>query len=714
MLRKGEKTKVSAFMKSEGLSKKIVSKMALIVAVIFLLTIFMSALLSASELIQVNREKLTSVAYENAFLVANDIENAYGKVVGFAGSLRNISSLDPKEQRDAIDTALVGVLEGGDGFPTAFAYFEQNAIPDENGEPYSVHKKDMAYEAVVYPNETNTGYIFEKHEDAFDNFEKEYYMQIKETGEPYIMDPYIYELMGKKIMMISIIAPIWDAEGKFLGVAGVDVGLDNMQEQLLVSTEYSSAHLVALAEDGTVLVDSADETKIGQKASDIGYSAMAENAGEIHSMPEGERVNSRYVYKSGKNFGTGKRGVSVAVPLSVCGKTQWTIHLTVNSSEFYWAIVESTGKLTFLVVLFGFILLIAVNRMINRFLAPIKLITDGATKLEAGDLDINIDIRSDDELGHLSRAFNHISDIIGSYVRDISEQLSQMADNNMDIAITQDYIGDFIPIQVSIEKISESLNDTLHQIVLSADEVSASSENVSSGAQILSNGAAEQATAIEQLAASIENLSKDVIANAKDAQAANVTVSEVGRFIRESNQEMERLVDAMSDISQSSGEIEKIVKTIEDIAEQTNLLALNASIEAARAGAAGKGFAVVADEIRELAAKSTEAVNQTASLIERSQMAVENGIGIADNTAKSLVSVVQGSEEVLGSVEKINSASQNQKMVLEQLTENIDLISNVVQTNSTSAQSSAETSAELSSQSKRLHELVNCFNLKQL
>ena len=293
MLRKGEKTKVSAFMKSEGLSKKIVSKMALIVAVIFLLTIFMSALLSASELIQVNREKLTSVAYENAFLVANDIENAYGKVVGFAGSLRNISSLDPKEQRDAIDTALVGVLEGGDGFPTAFAYFEQNAIPDENGEPYSVHKKDMAYEAVVYPNETNTGYVFEKHEDAFDNFEKEYYMQIKETGEPYIMDPYIYELMGKKIMMISIIAPIWDAEGKFLGVAGVDVGLDNMQEQLLVSTEYSSAHLVALAEDGTVLVDSADETKIGQKASDIGYSAMAENAGEIHSMPEGQQAHPR-------------------------------------------------------------------------------------------------------------------------------------------------------------------------------------------------------------------------------------------------------------------------------------------------------------------------------------------------------------------------------------------------------------------------------------
>lgn len=78
-----------------------------------------------------------------------------------------------------------------------------------------------------------------------------------------------------------------------------------------------------------------------------------------------------------------------------------------------------------------------------------------------------------------------------------------MADNHMDIAITQNYIGDFIPIQASIEKISQSLNDTLHEIVRSADEVSASSAHVSSGAQILSDGAAEQAAAIEQLAASI-------------------------------------------------------------------------------------------------------------------------------------------------------------------------------------------------------------------
>ncbi len=433
MLRKGNKLKILYFDKNNSLSKKIISKMALMVAGIFLLTILMSAFLAAQSLIRVNKEKLAAVAYENNFLMTNDIESAYGKAVGFAGSLRNISALDPKEQRAAIDTALVGLLEGGDGFPTAFAYFEKNVIADANGEPYSTHRRDIAYEAVVYPNEQNTGYLFEKHEDAFDNYEKEYYMQIKQTGTPYIMDPYVYELMGKNIMMISIIAPVWNAQGQFFGVAGVDVGLSNMQEQLLVSTDYNSAHLVVLAEDGTILVDSADSTKVGQNASDVGYHTMIEDANKVRSMSEGENVNSRSVLKGGKNFGTGKGGVSVAIPLTVNGKTQWTLHLTVDKSEFYGPIIEGAGKLTFLVIVLGLLLLIAVNRIIERSLAPIKLITDEAAKLEAGDLNIHIDIQSEDELGRLSQAFNHISATVSNYVKDISEQLSQMADNNMGI-----------------------------------------------------------------------------------------------------------------------------------------------------------------------------------------------------------------------------------------------------------------------------------------
>ena len=462
MLQKEKKAKAFHSGKSKSLSKKIISKMALIVVAVFLLTVLTSAMLAANSLIHVNREKLSAVAYENAFLVVNDIENAYGKVVGFAGSLRNISTLPPNEQRGAIDTALVGLLEEGDGFPTGFAYFEQNVIADANGQPYSVHGKDIAYESVVYPNEDKTGYVFEKHEDAFDNYEKDYYMQIKETKEPYIMDPYVYELMGKNIMMISIIAPLWNAVGQFFGVSGVDVGLDNMQENMLVSTDYDSAHLVALAEDGTILIDSANADKVGKTASEAGYSQMAEDAKEVQAMPEGENMNSNSVIKETTNFSSGKKGISVAIPLTVNDKTRWTLHLTVDTIELYGPIIKDAGKLTLMVTLLGFILLIAVNSIIKRSLGPIRQIANGAARLEAGDLNIHIDIQSDDELGRLSQAFNHISATISNYVEDISGLLSQMADNNMDITMRQKYIGDFIPIQVSIEKISQSLNDTLH------------------------------------------------------------------------------------------------------------------------------------------------------------------------------------------------------------------------------------------------------------
>ena len=710
-----EKKKNTGTSSYDSLSRKIISKLVVIVAVLFFLIVSASGFISMHSLEEITDDKLVSVAYENAFLIENTIENAYGQALGFANSLKNISALPPEEQRDAIDHALEGVLLGDENFTTVFAYFEQNTIADANGQPYSVHNREIAYEAIAYLDENGTNVTFEKHEDAFDNFDKEYYKTIKSTGEVYVMEPYVYQLRGKDIMMISIIAPVYDAEGEFLGVAGCDVALADMQTQQYASTGYKSTHMIALAEDGTVLLDTANPSLVGKGASEAGYDTVLADTQELKSIPEGAYINSISVINNKvSNYATGKRGIAITVPLQLSSGNYWTLYLAIDRNEFNKILIMDTVKLIVAVILFGIILLYMIYRIIETYLAPVQEILEGASKLEEGNLKINIAVSTNDELGRMAQALNHISSTVDNYVQDISQQLSQMAENDMDIEIRQQYIGDFIPIQTSIEKITDSLNNTLRQIVLSADDVASDSVSVSGGAQALSEGAAEQAEAIEELAVAIENLSRDITANADDAANMSRNASEVSARIENSNQEMNKLIAAMSEIRESSAGIEEIIRTIEDIADQTNLLSLNASIEAARAGEAGRGFAVVANEIRDLAAKSSESVSQTTALIERSLTAVKNGVVIADETAQSLVAVVEGAKEILGSVDKISNASQNQKTVLEEVTRNVDQIEGVVQDNITAAKESALTSEELSKQSQRLHDLVNRFHLKEV
>ncbi len=700
---------------ADSLSRKIISKLVVIVAVLFFLIVSISGVISMRSLEEITDDKLISIAYENASLIENSIENAYGKAVGFACSLKNISALPPEQQRQAIDHALEGVLLGDENFTTVFAYFEQNAIADANGQPYSVHGKEIAYEAVAYLNEDGTDVTFEKHEDAFDNFDKEYYKTIKSSGEVYVMEPYVYQLRGQDIMMISIIAPVYDAEGGFLGVAGCDVALADMQTQQYASAGYRSTHMVALAEDGTVLLDTADASTVGKVASEAGYETILADAEELKQMNEGEYINSiSIVDNKVPNHATGRRGIAITVPLKLSSGNYWTLYLAIDRSEFNLTLIKDTVKLIIAVVLFGIILLYMIYRIIETYLAPVQEILHGASRLEAGNLKINVAVNTEDELGHMAKALNHISTTINNYVDDISRQLSQMAENDMDVEIHQQYIGDFIPIQTSIEKIADSLNSTLRQIILSADDVASGSVSVSDGARALSEGAAEQAQAVEELAAAIENLSTDVTANAEDAGKMSRNAADVSERIEKSNEEMDKLIRAMSEIRESSAGIEEIIRTIEDIADQTNLLSLNASIEAARAGEAGRGFAVVANEIRDLAAKSSESVSQTTALIERSLAAVQNGVLIADETARSLDAVVEGAKEIAGSVNKISDASQNQKKILEEVTKSVDQIEGVVQDNISAAQESAQTSEELSRQSKRLHELVNRFHLKEV
>lgn len=167
--------------------------------------------------------------------------------------------------------------------------------------------------------------------------------------------------------------------------------------------------------------------------------------------------------------------------------------------------------------------------------------------------------------------------------------------------------------------------------------------------------------------------------------------------------------EAMAKIRDASDRIAQIIGSIEEIADQTNLLALNASIEAARAGDAGKGFAVVATQVGNLAEQSSEAARNTKDLIQSAIMAVEEGTRLTKSTADSLVVVVENARTVNKSVAEIAEASENQASAASQISEGINQIAFVVESNSATSEESAAASEELSSQADLLKELVGRF-----
>ena len=166
---------------------------------------------------------------------------------------------------------------------------------------------------------------------------------------------------------------------------------------------------------------------------------------------------------------------------------------------------------------------------------------------------------------------------------------------------------------------------------------------------------------------------------------------------------------AMDEMEVASKNIKEVIITIDNIAEQTNLLALNAAIEAARAG---KGFAVVAEEVRKLAEESSNAVKNTAELIEASIKSVEGGKYIADTTAQSLKEVVENTKNAIELVDNITRASEEQSVAIEQVNGGIDQIADVVQSNLAIAEESAAASEELSAQAETLESMISKFKLK--
>ena len=529
--------------------------------------------------------------------------------------------------------------------------------------------------------------------------DRAYYKAAME-GKTTITEPIIGRSNGK--LSVIIAAPIWNNGELNTTVVGCvyfvpDEEFLNDIVRTLKINENGAAYIIdkngnTIADfDMQLVKDGENIQKIAEE--DTSYTALA----QAHErMEAGETGFAEYT--SG--------GISKYVGYApISGTNGWSIAVTAHSEDY---MVHCFRGLIILAIICaasaiaGGMIAGIISRKIGK---PIRLCAERIEKLSEGDLTSPVPmVKSHDEVKILAKSAAKVVNEQNAMISDIGNILSNMAHGNFDVHskdADNTYRGDYKVLIESVRDINRKLNDTLSQISIAGDQVSSGSQQVSAGAQSLAQGATEQAASVEELAATIHNIN------------AHIEADETAEYIGAANEKMNSLTSAMQDISDASAEIGKIIQTIEDIAFQTNILALNAAVEAARVGEAGKGFAVVADEVRNLAGKSADAAHDTTVLIERAIAAVENGNNITNETAQAVSEVEARSGGVSDIVNKIAGASLEQTDMVKQVNIGVEQISNVVQTNSATAEESAAASEELSAQAQTLQKLVSRFTFRQ-
>lgn len=352
------------------------------------------------------------------------------------------------------------------------------------------------------------------------------------------------------------------------------------------------------------------------------------------------------------------------------------------------------------------------NYLILSLTEPISELENATEELAKGNLHSELTYYSEDEIGGLEESLRQSMKILSSYIDDIGRVMKEFSNGNFDVRPQVEWKGEFVGILNSFVEFEKSMADMVNGIQRVSDQVKNGSEQVSASSVDLAKGVTEQAAITEELSATLQTASERVSHNAENAKHISGKVDALGKEINDSNGKMQEMVQSMTAISDSSKEISKIIATINDIASQTNLLALNASIEAARAGDAGRGFAVVADQVSVLAAQSSQAAKESTMLIETSVHAVEKGMIVAEETAKLLEGVVEGSQMITEEVTEIATELETQAASITEINRGVENINDVVQTNSAASEECAATSQEMNNQAMSLEQLIQKIRVR--
>ena len=532
-------------------------------------------------------------------------------------------------------------------------------------------------------------------EDGWDIAQRVWYQDLIDSGETVLTEPYVDPATNQTIL--SAVSPVFDDTSRdIIGVTGLDVSLDHLTDVMGKYKIGKNGYVFLMSSEGTVIYHPQDEM-LQKNISEVDISQNVKDA-----VKAGEEEFLKY-----KADGKTKYGVAEPV-----GETGYLVVSNMSFWEYYYLVFGMIATLAIIFLVGILLIVLSIKKSAASLSKPIMELNHTAQQLADGDLDVHLEITSEDEIGELGESIKKTGARLKEYIvyiDETSEVLARIADGQLSIELKNDYVGEFQKIKDALLNISDSMTDVMKNIGESSKQVSVGASELADASQMLAEGAQTQAVSVQELANTTTTVTEQVQESRKDAERSAKATVYVTNMMEQNQDKMKMMMGAMNEIRETSQQVVGIIQTIEEIAEQTNLLSLNASIEAARAGELGKGFAVVADEIGKLALESSKAASMTRELIGVSMEEINKGNDIANGVMTSLEESVSAVGEVNKMIKKSAENAVDQADNMQQIQVGIDAIAQGVNDNSAVSQETYATSEQLANQTVTLNDLVQKF-----